>query len=314
MNRILFIVLVFIGFNAFAQVPGYVSTFGLISWWSFTGNANDGGVNGNNGVVYGATLTADHNKIANSAYDFSNDSITIANAAAFSALTTVSVSAWIKTTVSTPKYQTVFSNYTQNGLVDKGYWLGTEDTHADFWLGDGANSRNIVGKVNITDGLWHLLTGVFDGKKGYIYVDGKLDDSVSTTFSPYTSRVCIGNDEYGEYYTGSIDDVGVWRRALSEKEISNLFTEDGTGIHTRSTTTGFSVYPNPAAGNISIRVEETQQNAQIQLFNAQGMKVDDIPFSGNTVDITRRDLPAGVYVIRYISNGILIQSGKLILQ
>ena len=53
-----------------AQVPNYVPSNGLVGWWPFNGNANDESGNGNHGTVNGASLTADRNSKANSAYNF----------------------------------------------------------------------------------------------------------------------------------------------------------------------------------------------------------------------------------------------------
>jgi hypothetical protein len=58
------------GFNFAQNVPSYVPTNGLVGWWPFSGNAIDSSGNGNNGTVNGATLTADRNAVANSAYSF----------------------------------------------------------------------------------------------------------------------------------------------------------------------------------------------------------------------------------------------------
>ena len=43
---------------------------GLVAYYPFNGNANDVSGNGNNGVVFGATLTSDRFGIADSAYYF----------------------------------------------------------------------------------------------------------------------------------------------------------------------------------------------------------------------------------------------------
>jgi len=49
-----------------AQIP----TNGLVAYYLFNSNANDGTVNANNGTVYGATLTTNRFGVANSAYKF----------------------------------------------------------------------------------------------------------------------------------------------------------------------------------------------------------------------------------------------------
>ena len=51
-------------------IPSYVPTDGLVGWWPFNGNANDGSGNGNNGTVNGATLTEDRFGNGNAAYEF----------------------------------------------------------------------------------------------------------------------------------------------------------------------------------------------------------------------------------------------------
>jgi hypothetical protein len=55
---------------ATAQVPSNVPTAGLDAWYSFNGNANDESGNGNNGILYGATLTSDRFGNPNGACSF----------------------------------------------------------------------------------------------------------------------------------------------------------------------------------------------------------------------------------------------------
>jgi hypothetical protein len=75
-----------------AQIPSN----GLVAWYPFNGNANDGSGNGNNGVVNGATLTADRNGTANSAYSFNgSNSIKIPYSSLYQSHTG-SISLWIK--------------------------------------------------------------------------------------------------------------------------------------------------------------------------------------------------------------------------
>ena len=47
---------------------------GLVAYFPFNRNANDESGNGNNGTVYGASLTADRNGKTNSAYSFNGNS------------------------------------------------------------------------------------------------------------------------------------------------------------------------------------------------------------------------------------------------
>jgi len=71
---------------------------GLVAYYPFNGNVNDESGNGNNGIVYGATLTNDRLGNPNSAYSFDgiNDYISVPDSYSLRSPTeAVSISAWI---------------------------------------------------------------------------------------------------------------------------------------------------------------------------------------------------------------------------
>lgn len=78
---------------------------------------------------------------------------------------------------------------------------------------------------NIT-GKWHHVVAVKDGDELRIYFNGDLDDTVSgvancstaTQLAQDTGDLFLGLD-----YNGALDDVLIYRRALSGQEISELF-------------------------------------------------------------------------------------------
>ena len=70
-NFLIIITLMLLSNISFSQsVPSYVPTNGLVGWWGFNGNAQDGSGNGNHGTVNGATLTNDRFGNINSAFNF----------------------------------------------------------------------------------------------------------------------------------------------------------------------------------------------------------------------------------------------------
>ena len=79
------------------SVPSYVPTNGLVGWWGFNGNAQDGSGNGNHGTVNGATLTTDRLGNLNKAYFFDgiDDFIEILFHSSLNS-SNGSISAWIK--------------------------------------------------------------------------------------------------------------------------------------------------------------------------------------------------------------------------
>ncbi len=71
---------------------------GLVAYYPFDGNATDMSGNGHNGIVSGATLCADRNGKANSAYSFDgvNDYIKIPHHSALNFSNDFSIAFWVK--------------------------------------------------------------------------------------------------------------------------------------------------------------------------------------------------------------------------
>ena len=78
---------------------------------------------------------------------------------------------------------------------------------------------------------WHHVVAQFDGTTRSIYLDGGLvaSDSPTGHSVPNASNFRIGSTNGGEYFNGSLDEIGIWNRALSAQEISNLYNS-GAGF------------------------------------------------------------------------------------
>ncbi|TAH64999.1 MAG: hypothetical protein EWM47_11650 [Anaerolineaceae bacterium] len=73
---------------------------------------------------------------------------------------------------------------------------------------------------------WHLLTATFDGSEARIYENGELLKKKDVSGSPWATLgdLYIGLDEYGdEYFKGNMDDLRIYNRALSAKEVLALY-------------------------------------------------------------------------------------------
>ncbi|MBM3238969.1 LamG domain-containing protein [Candidatus Poribacteria bacterium] len=70
---------------------------------------------------------------------------------------------------------------------------------------------------------WTYLTGVFDGKEGRIYFDGKKVASANGAGKIEIERKVFeigGNTIDSRYVNGILDEVAIWNRALSDDEIT----------------------------------------------------------------------------------------------
>jgi hypothetical protein len=92
--------------------------------------------------------------------------------------------------------------------------------------------------VNVNDGQWHHVVGVYDGTRSCLYIDGSLDTSAQATgrISDDDEPVLIGdNSQYGNrFWDGLIDDVRVYGRALPESQVKALCEGRATGAQTQA--------------------------------------------------------------------------------
>jgi hypothetical protein len=79
----------------------------------------------------------------------------------------------------------------------------------------------------INDNVWHHLAGVYDGKALRLYIDGVQEDVQSRPGPlkyPSGGHLIIGK-WYGEgqYFRGMLDEIMVYDRALSEREVRQIY-------------------------------------------------------------------------------------------
>ena len=75
------------------------------------------------------------------------------------------------------------------------------------------------------------------------------------------------------------------------------------------------VYPNPFTDFAKIKVEGEQfKNMDFHVFDTTGKKVRTEKFESNTLEFYRNQLPQGLYVFTIEVKGLVVQSGKLIIQ
>ena len=237
----------------FAQtLPSYVSADGLVGYWPFNGNANDESGNGNNGIVTGALLSSDRDLNANSCYNFNvnnwtwgsgGDEIYIPFNSSFNS-SSISVSTWfMKTSDGTQGQGLTIINRFQYGYSNpdgETFLLRMEPPNqyaieADI-LSAGTNINDQSGIANLGPYIqlntWTHAVFTFDGFILKLYINGVLISSNSSSgFSLNTngnSGISIGvsdqaNGHWGPF-DGKIDDIGIWNRALTQEEITLLYT------------------------------------------------------------------------------------------
>ncbi len=224
MKKLFTLVFILIGGLSFAQVPSYVPTNGLVGWWPFNGNANDESGNGNNGTVNGATLTTDRFGLQNMAYYFSNSKIEIPHASSlgFTQNQGFSVSVWAKKDVGITT--THLMGKRPNGAQDFNW-------HIADWEGaqfSSTSAPNVFGAISnqpLSTENWSHIVGTYNSGLWKLFINGSL--IISNSFSFYypdvNTPLVFGNSGNWGGFFGSLDDIGIWNRALTECEIQDLY-------------------------------------------------------------------------------------------
>jgi photosystem II stability/assembly factor-like uncharacterized protein len=285
----------------------------LIAHYTFDGNASDLSGYDNHGNVIGAVLTTDRFGIENSAYEFNGSSnyISIPNSLSLQSPTTeLTQLAWVNI-------------YSWTG---QGFWVpvlmksNSGDNAFQYRLSIGSNGVNtsinnwnnaVVIPDTVSFNSWFMVVSTIKNDTVKVYVNGIFKGSGSLT-GPImldTKPLEIGRDVPGstEYFHGKIDEIRIYNRAITEREIDSLYDgvvsipyEDKLSIPM-----SFSLeqnYPNPFNPSTRISWQSPVGSHQtIKLFDVLGREIETIvdgyyePGIHSTLYIVHSTLPSGVY-------------------
>jgi len=213
-----------------------------VSHWTFdegTGSVAHDWVGNNDGIIYGAQWTTGQIDGALS-FDGDGDYVELPDDM-LDSHSTGTVCAWVKG-----------NGGTVLGFGDSSWWtqkavMSTSATSVSaFVRRDGSGDQLTVNlDNNINSERWNHICWIQDGNNISIYVNG-TEQSVTRTITGTATygdwfddiastceNVDIGrleDDTPGDYFTGTIDDVRIYDRALSAEEIWQLY-QDGLGGH-----------------------------------------------------------------------------------
>ena len=179
----------------------------------------DASGNGNTGQIGTATwlTTGKYGKALS--FNGSNARVTVPSAASLQLTTGMTLEAWVYPTTVNKQWRDVL----YKGNDD--YFLMATSTASTRPVGAGTFAgalSQVVGTANLANNTWTHLATTYDGATLRLYVNGVQVASKAQTGSLATSAtpLTIGGDPIdGQYFKGRIDEVRVYRAALSQAEI-----------------------------------------------------------------------------------------------
>jgi len=236
---------------------------GVAGAWLFDegsgSTAADTSGNGDGGTVSGATWIS---HLGGSAlhFDGTADRVTIPTSAALEPAQ-VSLAAWVRASSSPGAWRVIAFKGVTDCLASSYYLKSGASGGLVFGI---ASAAGIVlspdAGTGVWDGGWHLATGVYDGAAVRLYVDGVQVGGGTATSVAITYSLANGSDfvvghpvnlcDQPTQFTGDVDDVRVWGRALTTAEVGKLLPPFPSAITLESA-------PNPSVQGASISLTAT---------------------------------------------------------
>ena len=155
-----------------------------------------------------------------------------------------SYSLWFKTSVANGSYMfakrngnntfhiRIDNSFSPAGKICVNNWAGTAQPEN--------NAQSTNGGYN--DNTWHNFVFTYDGTrspKTQCYIDGQRDTNMNWDYDLFTQSVTNGNnignfDINGANFSGSIDQVRIFNKALSAGEVTTLYNETACTKETRT--------------------------------------------------------------------------------
>jgi PKD repeat protein len=220
---------------------------GLVGWWPGEGNANDL-ISGNNGTLQGGATYV--SSMVGQGFHFNgvDGSVQIPDSPSYKPAN-VTVDAWVKfdsldSVTSSPGLQyIVFKRSANSGWIEAYTLVKARDDPAGTGLdrfalaiapADGGYHVRVFSTTVIQVGQFYHVALTYDGSVVKLYVNGNLEGQETANFPlNYAARPLFigttGEPIFDGKLNGTVDEVGIYNRALSASEIRAIYDAGSAG-------------------------------------------------------------------------------------
>lgn len=212
--------------HVFEDAPPDALPNGLIAWWKFDDDPADGALDstghGHTGTCIGTCPTLVAGKVG-MAYAFDatqSEALVVPDSNDFRG--NVTIAAWFNASSSTASLS-MLAKPVSTGTDDSWQLEVLSPPQVSF---SGGSTHYLDSPNPVTLQAWHHAAGTWDGTTKRLYIDGVEVANVASTSSYDTHVVYLGADNNNGttvlYFSGMLDDLRVYSRALSASEIAAL--------------------------------------------------------------------------------------------
>ena len=216
----------------------------IVAFYPFGGNANDAGPNKLNPSAIGAVAfsgTDRKSQAGNAALFDGQSGLLVPDHNAFNFETgNYSVSCWVKTDKT--NRMMIWQESGEAGSSTSQTWMRIGDNTSSQLIrfntedNTGGGFANVGTDGKVSDNAWHHVVCVREGQVNRVYVDGvKVKESTITVLKDVSSEqgFKIGVQKglpgtsnpsgLSNYFTGLLDDMVIYKKALTDADVSALF-------------------------------------------------------------------------------------------
>lgn len=251
----------------------------LLAYWQF--NENSGNIAGdskgnNDGSIVGADWITGINQTALN-FNGTNGNVEIPTNDALNIVNDkISLSVWFKKDIN---------NAGGAFIVNKVKYILRMDNHGkvNFAIyNPGWNSVTIPWSKRIIDTDWHNVVATYDGSNMKLYIDTVLlaEKSTSGNLKSSNANILIGSQTNTNYFSGVLDEVAIYTKALSMQEIIDIYNNTpnpGTGEQNLISLWNF----NENSGNIAGDSENNNDGTISGAVWETGVEGSSLKFDGN---------------------------------
>ena len=228
-------------------VPGSPVPAGLVAAYSFNEGSgtsvSDASGKGHTGTVSGATWAAGKYGQGLS-FDGADDWVTIPDAADLDLTTGMTLEAWVKPTTQTGWETVLFKEMAGDHAYVLYSYASDVSGRPSTAVRTGGTMTSVPGTATLATNVWTHLASTYDGATLRLYVNGALVGSraVSGALTATTGPLRVGgNNVWAEWFNGTIDDVRIYGRALSQSEIQSDMAAELGGVKPPAAPTGLRI-------------------------------------------------------------------------
>ena len=312
MKHLLSLLLLVTSYTVQAQIP----TTGLIACYNFDADANDE-VNAYNGTLMGGASASTSLNIGGNAVDaLSIPGTILNNVSEYSIAHRVMFTNFNVNHASSSNVIFSGASAANDNLMNFAYAKdqlpGGSVTlqNTVFYIHD--NVRYEFNNIDLTAGVWYHFTLVRGTNTLKFYLDGVEQTPIGGVSVPTLNLtldpngfifgqdqdVLAGGFEDFQCLNGSLDDLLIYTRELTDQEVLDIYNFDHSTMNVEENIASHlvSIYPNPTEDILHIAYENGHDPvSSIELYDMKGLKLNKMTNSMDKIDISH--LPTGSYIV-----------------